>query len=192
MSRRLPTLSAIIGIAAAGMVLTGFAIAGATSPPDAKPHAGHAALMEEVATLKAQVAQLQQQIPPPELGQQMLELQIRHDRLWWAGEAGNWTLAYFMVGELGEAMRGIEQTNGEAPEMQPEKLSDLMPSIMNPAIKGVQAALAKQDKAAFAKAYDQLSASCNACHEVAGNTFLIIQRPQTRLLDNLRYAPAGN
>lgn len=150
-----------------------------------------AALLKEVTTLKAQVAQLQQQHPAPELGQQMLELQIRHDRLWWAGESGNWTLAYFMVGELGEALRGIEQTNGDAAEMQPDKLSEVMPSIMNPAIKEVQAALAKQDKAAFAKAYDKLSASCTACHQVAGNTFLIMQRPRTRLLDNLRYAPAG-
>lgn len=188
MSRRLPTLSALV--AAACMVLTGFAVAGAAAPPEKGQHAGHAALVQEVAALKAQLAEMQSHQQAPELGQQMLELQIRHDRLWWAGEAGNWTLAYFMVGELGEALRGIEQTNGEAADLQPQKLSDVMPAIMNPAIKDVQAALAKQDKEAFAKAYDQLSASCNACHEVAGNTFLIMQRPQTKLLDNLRYAPA--
>ena len=64
-----------------------------------------------------------------------------------------------------------------------------MPSIMNPAIKEVQNALAKQDKVEFGKAYDKLSAACTACHLAAGNTFLIMQRPRTRLLDNLRYAP---
>jgi hypothetical protein len=36
-----------------------------------------------------------------------------------------------------------------------------------------------------------LSAACTACHQVAGNTFLIMQRPNTPLLDNLRYAPAA-
>jgi hypothetical protein len=143
----------------------------------------------DVAALKAKIADLEKRLPPPELGQQMLELQIRHDRLWWAGEAGNWNLAYFMVGELGEALAGIEETNGEAPELQPQKLSDVMPSIMNPAIKQVQKALEKHDKAAFEQAYDQLSAACTACHQVAGNTFLHIQRPGTPLLDNLRYAP---
>ncbi len=144
-----------------------------------------------VAALEAKIDALEQRLPPPELGHQMLELQIRHDRLWWSGEAGNWNLAYYMAGELGEALHGIEATNGDAPELQPEKLSVIMPAIMNPAIEGVQAALAKKDKAAFAQAYDHLSASCNACHALAGDEFLHIQRPKTPLLDNLRYAPAA-
>ena len=189
MPRRLTELLAIIGVGAAAVAVTAFAVARPSSPPADNQTT---ALAGEVAALKAQVAQLQRQQSKPELGQQMLELQIRHDRLWWAGQSGNWTLAYFMVGELGEALRGIEQSNGDAAELQPEKLSEVMPSIMNPAIKEVQAALAKQDKAAFAKAYDKLSAACTACHQVAGNTFLIMQRPQTPLLDNLRYAPAAH
>lgn len=143
----------------------------------------------EVAALKTEIARLEQRIPAPELGQQMLELQIRHDRLWWAGEAGNWNLAYYMVSELSEALRGIEQSNGDAPELQPDKLSEVMPAIMDPAIRNVQEALAKKDGAAFANAYDRLSASCNACHATAGVEFLHIQRPQTPLMDNLRYAP---
>lgn len=143
----------------------------------------------EVEALKHKMVELVQHIPAPELGQQMLELQIRHDRLWWAGQAGNWNLAYYMVSELGETLRGIEQTNGDAPELQPAKLSEVMPAIMDPSIKGVQDALAKKDKAAFAQAFDRLSASCNACHATAGVQFLHIQRPQTPLLDNLRYAP---
>lgn len=145
----------------------------------------------EVAALKAEIARLERRIPAPELGHQMLELQIRHDRLWWAGEAGNWNLAYYMVSELSEALRGIEETNGDAPALQPEKLSEVMPAIMDPAIRSVQEALAKKDKAAFAGAYDRLSASCNACHATAGVEFLHIQRPKTPLLDNLRYAPAA-
>jgi len=163
-----------------GAVLVGFAPQLVAA--DAKPSAD----ATEIAALKARIADLEKRVPAPELGQQMLELQIRHDRLWWAGQAGNWNLAYFMIGELGEALRGIEETNGEAPELQPEKLSQVMPSIMNPAIRTVQQALEKKDKAAFAKAFDQLSASCTACHKVAGADFLQIQRPKTPLLDNLR------
>ncbi|WEN16687.1 hypothetical protein PY254_08470 [Rhodanobacter sp. AS-Z3] len=188
MSRRLIELLAILGVAVAAIAVTTVTVAAQSSPP---VDSQKTALASEVAALKAQVAQLQLQHPAPELGQQMLQLQIRHDRLWWAGQSGNWTMAYFMVGELGEALRGIEQTNGDAPELQPEKLSELMPSIMNPAIKEVQEALATQDKAAFSKAYDKLSAACTACHQAAGNTFLIMQRPQTPLLDNLRYDPVA-
>ena len=144
---------------------------------------------DEIKALQAKVAALEQRLPAPELGQQMLELQIRHDRLWWAGDAGNWNLAYYMVSELGETLRGIEQTNGDAAELQPEKLSEVMPSIMDPAVRGMQKALEKKDRPEFANAYDRLSASCNACHARAGVGFLHVQRPKTPLLDNLRYAP---
>ena len=144
---------------------------------------------DDIAAIKAKVAELGQHTAAPELGHQMLELQIRHDRLWWAGDAGNWNLAYYMVSELGEALRHIEETNGDAPELQPQKLSEVMPAIMGPAVRNVQEALAKKDRAAFAAAYDRLSASCNACHATAGVAFLHIRRPKTPLLDNLRYAP---
>ncbi len=172
----------------AAMVCIAAAVSAAAGAGKARPSSGD--LAAEVAALKARLDALEQRLPPPELGHQMLELQIRHDRLWWAGEAGNWNLAYYMVGELGEALRGIEKTNGNAPELQPQKLSEVMPSIMNPAIRGVQEALEKRDKAAFERSYDQLSAACTACHAMAGDTFLHIQRPTTPLLDNLRYAPA--
>lgn len=145
-----------------------------------------------VSALEAKIAELEQRVAPPELGDQMLLLQIRHDRLWWAGKAGNWNLAYFMVGELGEALRGIERANGDAAELQPQKLSDVMPSMMNPALRKLQKALENRDRAQFAAAYDELSASCTACHRLAGAEFLRIERPKTPLLDNLRYAPAGS
>jgi hypothetical protein len=170
---------AAVCIAAAAPVIAG---AGEAANPPAD-------LAAKVAALTAQVPALEKRTPPPELASQTLELQIRHDRLWWAGEAGNWNLAYYMVGELGEALRGIEETNGDAAELQPQKLSQVMPSIMDPAIRTVQQALAKRNKAAFEQAYDRLSAACTACHAIAGATFLHIQRPSTPLLDNLRYTP---
>lgn len=179
MGRFLVALALGLGIAAGCSYVL---VAAAQTPADTADG-------NEIAALKAKVAQLEQRIPAPELGQQMLELQIRHDRLWWAGKAGNWNLAYYMVSELGEALRGIEETNGEAPELQPQKLSEVMPAMMDPAIRNVQEALAKKDTAAFAEAFDRLSASCNACHAAAGVSFLHIQRPGTPLLDNLRYAP---
>lgn len=154
-----------------------------------RPVAAAASSEPGIAGLQAKIAELERRIPPPELGRQMLELQIRHDRLWWAGDAGNWNLAYYMASELGEALRGIEQTNGDAAELQPQRLAEVMPTIMNPAIRGMQEALAGRDKGEFATAYDRLSGACNACHAAAGAGFLHVQRPRTPLLDNLRYAP---
>lgn len=174
---------ALSPVAAIGLAAAAPMIAGAGQTP------ANGDLAAKVAALTAQLSAMEKRAPPPELGSQMLELQMRHDRLWWAGEAGNWNLAYYMVGELGEALRGIEETNGDAAELQPQKLSEVMPSVMDPAIRTVQQALAKRDKAAFEQAYDRLSAACTACHAIAGATFLHIQRPSTPLLDNLRYTP---
>lgn len=131
-------------------------------------------------------------VEPPELGAQMLELQLRHNRLWWAGINHNWNLAYFMISEIGETLAEIEASNPDAIELQPERLADVMPTLMNPAIKGLQDALAKQDEVEFKVAFDQLSASCTACHELAGFDFLRIKRPETPLLDNLDYTPNSN
>lgn len=178
-ARRVVSLAVVLCMTAVNPAIVG--ASEAKQPPD-DPAA-------KVAALEARLNALEQRVSAPELGQQMLELQIRHNRLWWAGAAGNWNLAYYMVGELGEALRGIEATNGDAPELQPQKLSELMPTIMSPAIHTVQQALEQRDKAAFARAYDRLSAACNACHTEAGAGFLQIQRPKTPLLDNLRYAP---
>lgn len=174
---------AIIGLT---LALAGAVAAVAGIWLTARPALAAQAQKLDAAALRAELAR---QLPAPELGEQMLELQIRHDRLWWAGQAGNWNLAYYMVSELGETLRNIEVTNGDAPELQPQRLAEVMPAIMNPAIAGVQDALAKKDGAAFNAAFDSLSASCNACHATAGVEFLHIQRPRTPLLDNLRYAP---
>ncbi len=179
-----------IGALAAVAVTLGLALS-IGAPAHEQKDVSTAELAAKVEALTRQVEQLKASHPPPELGQQMLELQIRHDRLWWAGQNGDWTLAYFMVGEIAETLRGIERSNGDAPDVQPQKLSELMPAMMNPAIKGLQEALAKQDKEAFAKAYDNLSTSCSGCHKVAGAPFLSIQRPKTPLLDNLREKPAN-
>lgn len=120
----------------------------------------------------------------------MLLLELRHDRLWWAGSAGNWNLAYYyMDGELDEAVQGIIETNGDAAELQPQKLCKVMRAMLNAPLKNLQDAIGTHDKARFARAYDDLSAACTGCHAVAGNPILIIGRPVTPLLDDLRYAP---
>lgn len=178
-TRRVVSLVAVLCMTVASPII---ASASETKQPSDDPTA-------KVAALEVRLTTLEQHMSAPELGQQMLELQIRHDRLWWAGEAGNWNLAYYMIGELGETLRNIEASNGDAPELQPQKLSEVMPAKMNPGINTVQQALEQRDKAAFARAYDRLSAACNACHTEAGVEFLHIQRPKTLLLDNLRYAP---
>ena len=152
----------------------------------------------DIAELKAEIEALKAAQPAgpaaaaqgPELGAQMLELQIRHARLWQAGQGRNWVLAQFQLAELREAFAGIVETNGEHAALQPQKLSEVMPALVDPALEQMQAAVDANDGAKFDASYDALTDSCNACHKAAAHDFLVIQRPRTPLLDNLRAEPA--
>jgi len=152
----------------------------------------------EIAGLKAEIAALKAApkapaaAATPELGAQMLELQIRHARLWQAGQGRNWMLGQFQLAELREAFAGVVETNGDHAALQPQRLAEVLPAMVDPALNQLQSAIDAQDGAGFDAGYDALSASCNACHTAAGHGFLVIQRPRTPVLDNLRAeAPAA-
>jgi len=168
-----------LAIFASGIALVA-GLAWAAAPPSSSE--------ARIRALEQRVAELEKR-EQPELGPQMLLLELRHDRLWWAGEAGNWNLAYYMAGEMGEAVQGIVETNGDAAELQPQKLSEVMPAMLDAPLKNLMVAIGARDRVKFARAYDELSAACTGCHRVAGNPMLVIQRPRTPLLDDLHYAP---
>lgn len=143
----------------------------------------------EIAALKKEVAELKKSAYHPELGDQMLGLQIRHARLWFAGAAQNWTLAAFELQEIKEAFDGVVEHNPDHATFQPQRLADVLPEMTKAPIRALRDAIDHGSKAQFEKAFDELSAGCTACHRAAGNDFLVIQRPKTPLLDNLRAMP---
>lgn len=163
----------------------------ACSSPNADSAKELAALRAEVASLKLAQANAPQTAAPPELGQQMLELQIRHARLWQAGQAQNWLLTQFQLAELRESFSGVVELNGDHAALQPKRLADVLPAITDPALKQLQAAVDAQDEKQFEAAYDALSQACTTCHEASDHGFLVIQRPRTPVLDNLRAEPAS-
>jgi hypothetical protein len=149
-----------------------------------------AALRAQIDALRAEQAELgKTATPTTELGQQMLLLQIRHGRLWAAGQNENWLLAHFQLAEINEALDDVVEQNGDDAALQPQQLSVVLPAIMNPAITKLREAIDHQDRAAFEVAYDGLSNACTACHQAADHGFLVIQRPQTPVLDNLKAKP---
>ena len=148
-----------------------------------------AELKAEIEALKAAPRAPAAAAEAPELGAQMLELQIRHARLWQAGEAQNWMLAQFQLAELRESFDGVVETNGDHAALQPQRLAEVLPVMVGPGLDQLQAAVDAHDKAKFEAGYDALSAGCNACHAAADHGFLVIQRPRTPILDNLRAEP---
>lgn len=146
----------------------------------------------QIAALRADVEQLKTATatpataPAPELGQQMLELQIRHARLWQAGQSQDWLLTQFQLAELRESFSAVVELNGEHAALQPERLAEVLPAVTGPALKQMQAAVDASDKRKFEAAFDALSEACTACHARSDHGFLVIQRPRTPVLDNLR------
>ena len=143
----------------------------------------------EIAALKQELAQLKKSTYRPELGQQMLELQIRHARLWFAGQAQNWNLAAFELQELREAFAAVVEQNPDNANFQPLRLADILPAMTKGPVRDLRDAIDHNNKVEFNRAYDGLSAVCTGCHRIAGIDFLVIQRPTTPILDNLRTAP---
>lgn len=143
----------------------------------------------EIAALKKELAELKKSAYHPELGEQMLGLQIRHARLWFAGEAQNWLLAAFELQELKEAFDAVVEQNPEHATFQPQRLADVLPAMTKAPVLALRDAIDHASKAEFEKAYDGLTAACTQCHRAAGNDFLVIQRPKTPLLDNLSVEP---
>lgn len=165
--------------------LLGCCVGGGSAAPATDPGA-------ELAALRKEIAELKKSAYHPELGEQMLGIQIRHARLWFAGEAKNWTLAAFELQEIKEAFDAVVEQNPEHAIFQPQRLADILPAMTKQPVVGLRDAIDHGSKAEFEKAYDALSAACSECHRTAGNDFLVIERPKTPLLDNLRVAPPKN
>lgn len=157
----------------------------ACTQPDPETATQIAALRAEIEQLKAARA-VPALAAPPELGQQMLELQIRHARLWQAGQSQDWLLTQFQLAELRESFSAVVELNGEHAALQPQLLAEVLPAMTGPALKQMQEAVDANDEGKFEVAFDALSNACTACHAASDHGFLVIQRPRTPVLDNLR------
>jgi hypothetical protein len=103
----------------------------------------------------------------PGLGEIMLFQQARHIKLWFAGSAGNWPLADHEIDELKEGFDDVQKQLG----------GDTVENAVGGPVAALEKAIDGKNRAAFTKAFDQLSAGCNACHQTLNHGFIVIQRP---------------
>jgi hypothetical protein len=136
-------------------------------------------------SLEARVTDAEERFRPG-LHSLMQQVQLRHAQLWFAGEAGNWELADYQVHELEEL---LEQIRDLHPEYDGRSVAELLEQLLQPAVERVESAIDARQPAAFAAAFDDMTAQCNACHTATDRRAIVIQRPTTRPLDNLRYEP---
>ena len=124
----------------------------------------------------------------PGLGEMMSLQQMRHVKLWFAGQAENWELADYEVDELGEGFDDIVKFH-PTHEESPVAPKDAIPRMIPEPLKELQAAVDRKDSAAFAPAYDSLTKACNDCHQATNFGFNVVQRPATNPYPNQVFTP---
>ena len=115
----------------------------------------------------------------PGLGEIMALQQMRHIKLWFAGNAANWPLADYEIGELGEGFDDVRKLLG----------ADIVDQHIGAPIAALQKAIDGKDRKAFIAAFDNLSAGCNACHHALDHGFIAIQRPNMLPYSNQNFVP---
>jgi hypothetical protein len=103
----------------------------------------------------------------PGLGEIMALQQMRHSKLWFAGRASNWPLADYEIGELNEGFDDVNRLLG----------GDTVQKAVGVQMTALEKIVDAKDRAAFAAAFDQLTAGCNSCHRALDHGFIVIRRP---------------
>ena len=110
----------------------------------------------------------------PGMGGFMAATQMRHTKLWFAGQAGNWALANY---ELGEIREGFEDAVAYHPVFGGIPVSVLLRRFTTKPLAKLSAVIRDKDSARFKTAFDQLTHACNSCHRAAAHGYIVIRRP---------------
>jgi len=125
----------------------------------------------------------------PGLGEMMSLQQMRHVKLWLAGQAENWDLAAYEVDELGEGFDDIVRFHPTHKD-SPVAPKDAIPRMITEPLKQLRAAVDRKDARAFLESYDALTAACNNCHQATNFGFNRVQKPEANPYPNQVFAPA--
>jgi hypothetical protein len=114
--------------------------------------------------------------------------QMRHTKLWLAGEAGNWSLAAYEIKELGEGFDDVVKFH-PTHEDSPVAPKDAIPGMVTGPLADLRAAVEKRDRPGFQQAYDRLTNACNNCHQTTNFGFNRVQRPTMNPYPDQVFAP---
>src|SRR5215469_3854653 len=123
----------------------------------------------------------------PGLGELMTAfVQPRHIKLGLAGNEQNWRYASFELGELTEAFDDIAEL---VPKHDNLPIPEMIASTVKQPMEALGAAIKAMDNAAYTKAYADLTASCNACHQSANHPEIVIQVQTTSSFPDQDFRP---
>ncbi len=124
----------------------------------------------------------------PGLGEIMSLQQMRHTKLWFAGQGGNWDLAAYEIDELSEGFDDVVKFHPTHKD-SPVAPKDAIPRMMSEPLMALRAAADKKDSEAFVQAYDALTAGCNNCHQATNFGFNAVQKPTANPYPSQVFAP---
>ena len=123
----------------------------------------------------------------PGLGEFMSATQVRHAKFWFAGNA-NWELAAF---ELDEIKEGLGDAARVHPTHEGVAVADMIKANLDAPLADLAKVIEAKDESGFSRAFDRLTAGCNACHMAAAHAFIRIQRPTAPPVSNQIFAPGS-
>ena len=115
----------------------------------------------------------------PHLSDIMVQQQMRHLKLWFAGDAGNWALADYELDQLKDGFDDVAKLLG----------GDLAQQYVGGALSQLEKSIDAKDHEAFVSAFDGLSTGCNACHRTLDHAFIVIQRPALLPYSDQKFSP---
>jgi hypothetical protein len=101
-------------------------------------------------------------------------IQPRHERLWQAGQNGNWDFAAYELGNLKGAFNRLGHAHPTEHEIS---FPEMIGSVTEQPFKELDGAIKAKDGATFAKAYADLTDACNSCHQALNHGAVEIRVP---------------
>ena len=102
----------------------------------------------------------------------MKETGYRYGELYWAGRDRNWQYADYQL-------RKIETAIANGLERRPRRAASAQ--MLNGPLAAVRSAIAARNPENFDRAFQDLTATCNACHEAERVSFVAVGPPEIRL-----------
>jgi hypothetical protein len=164
--RRRPIAVAAIAIAAAAVLVTGLATSRSVAAgPEAAPSPQGTGYLPSISDLM------------------IATIQPRHERLWRAGQDGNWEFAAY---ELGNLHGAFDRLGHAHPVEHDISFPDMIASVTEQPFRELKSATQSKDAAAFTKAYADLTDACNSCHQALNHGVVEIVVPSRTSTSDLK------
>jgi hypothetical protein len=113
-------------------------------------------------------------------------VQPRHIKLAFAGRQKNWVFAAYELKQLTDA---FDRLSLQWPQWRQQPIVELVETIVRDPLFELDVAIKNQNQAKFIVAYDHLTDACNACHQAALQTPVVIQDPAEPMFPDQDFRP---